>query len=47
MVRRTLELHVFLHVTYVKYDLLESAGENFAVNFVTKQFLADKQFTIW
>jgi hypothetical protein len=27
-------------------DLLESAGENFDVNFMMKEFPADKQFTI-
>jgi hypothetical protein len=28
-------------------DLLESVGENFDVNFVMKEFPADKQFVIW
>jgi hypothetical protein len=28
-------------------DLLESVGENFDVNFVMKEFPADKQFIIW
>jgi hypothetical protein len=28
-------------------DLLESVGENFDVNFMMKEFPADKQFTIW
>jgi hypothetical protein len=28
-------------------DLLESVGENFDVNFVMKEFPADKQFKIW
>jgi hypothetical protein len=28
-------------------DLLESVGENFDINFVMKEFLADKQLTIW
>jgi hypothetical protein len=27
--------------------LLESVGKNFDVNFVMKEFTADKQFTIW
>jgi hypothetical protein len=27
-------------------DMLESVGENFDVDFVMKEFLADKQFTI-
>jgi hypothetical protein len=30
----------------MKNDLLESAGENFDVNFVMEEFPADKQFTI-
>jgi hypothetical protein len=47
MVRYTLEQHVFVYDTYVKYGLLESVGENFDVNFVVKEFPADKQFTIW
>jgi hypothetical protein len=28
-------------------DLLESAGENFDINFVMKEFPADKQISIW
>jgi hypothetical protein len=28
-------------------DLLESVGENFDVNFMMKEFLADKQFVVW
>jgi hypothetical protein len=28
-------------------DLLEIVGENFYVNFVMKEFPADKQFIIW
>jgi hypothetical protein len=28
-------------------DLLESVGENFDVNFMMKEFPADKQFPIW
>jgi hypothetical protein len=28
-------------------DLLESVSENFYVNFMMKEFLADKQFIIW
>jgi hypothetical protein len=28
-------------------DLLETVGKNFDVNFVMKEFPADKQFTIW
>jgi hypothetical protein len=30
----------------VKYDLLESVGENFDVNFVMKEFPADKTIKI-
>jgi hypothetical protein len=45
MVLYTLEQCVFLCDIYVKYDLLESVGENFDVNFVMKEFLADKQFS--
>jgi hypothetical protein len=47
MVRFTLEQRAFQYDTYVKYDLLESVGEIFNANFVMKEFLADKQFTIW
>jgi hypothetical protein len=47
MVRYTLEQRVFLYYTYVKYDLLETVGEKFDVNFVMKEFPADKQFIIW
>jgi hypothetical protein len=47
MVRYTLEQYVFLYDTYVKYDLLESVGENFNVDFVMKEFPADRKFTIW
>jgi hypothetical protein len=43
MVRYTLEQRVFLYVTHVKYDLLESVD----VNFVIKEFSADKESTIW
>jgi hypothetical protein len=28
-------------------DLLESVSENFVVNFVMKEFPADKQLTVW
>jgi hypothetical protein len=38
----TLEQLVFLYDTYVKYRFLESAGKNFNVNFMMKEFLADK-----
>jgi hypothetical protein len=47
MAHYTLEQCVFLYDTYVKYDLLESVGENFDVNFMMKEFPADKQFIIW
>jgi hypothetical protein len=47
MVWYTLEQRVFLYDTCVKYNLLESVGENFDVNFVMKEFTADKQFKIW
>jgi hypothetical protein len=47
MVRNTLEQRVFPYDTYVKYNLLESVGEKFDVNFVMKEFPADKQFIIW
>jgi hypothetical protein len=46
MVRYTLEQRVFLFDTYIKYGLLESVGKNFDVNFVMKEFPADKQFII-
>jgi hypothetical protein len=46
MVRYTLEQRIFLYDNHVKYDLLESVGENFDVNFVIKEFPGDKQFTI-
>jgi hypothetical protein len=47
MVQYTLEQHVFMYVTHVKYNLLESVDENFNVNFMMKEFSAVKQFTIW
>jgi hypothetical protein len=47
MVRDTFEQRVFLYDTYVKYDLPESVGKNFDVNFVMKEFPAAKQFIIW
>jgi hypothetical protein len=28
-------------------DLLESVGENFDIDFMTKEFPEDKEFTIW
>jgi hypothetical protein len=36
MVRYTLEQHVFLYNTYVKYYLLENVGKNFDFNFMMK-----------
>jgi hypothetical protein len=47
MVQYTLEQHVFLYDTMWNMDLLENVGENFDVNFVRKEFSADKHFTIW
>jgi hypothetical protein len=48
MVRYTLEQCIFVYDTYMKNtELLESASKNFDVNFVVKEFPADKQFTIW
>jgi hypothetical protein len=43
----TSEQRVLLYDTYVQYDLLESVGKNFNMNFVMKAFPADKQFTSW
>jgi hypothetical protein len=47
MVPYIVEQRVFLYDTYMKYVSLESVGENFDVNFVMKEYPADKQFTIW
>jgi hypothetical protein len=47
MARYTLEQCVFLYNTYVKYGSVESVSKNFDVNFMMKEFPADKQFIIW
>jgi hypothetical protein len=47
MVRSSLEQRIFVNDTYVKQDMLETAGENFDVNLVMKEFPAGKQFIIW
>jgi hypothetical protein len=47
MVSYILEQRVFLYATYVKYGSARSVDENFDVNFVMKEFPADKQFIIW
>jgi hypothetical protein len=46
-VRYTSQQSVFLYDAYVKYDLLESVGENLVVRFVVKEFPAHEQFIVW
>jgi hypothetical protein len=47
MVRYSLGQHVFLYDTYVKYGSAKNVSGTFYVNFMMKEFPADKQFTIW
>jgi hypothetical protein len=46
VVRYAFGQRVFLYDAYVKYDQLESVGENSDVNFVMKGFPAEKQLII-
>jgi hypothetical protein len=47
MVQYTLEQRIFCITPTWNMDLLESVGRNFDVNFMMKEFPADRQFTIW
>jgi hypothetical protein len=46
-VRFAIEQWYFCMTPMRNTDLLESVGGNFDVNFVMKEFAADRQFIIW